>query len=140
MYLCPLSVDRHCRVEASQILTVLSLLALARDLPSRLHFTALTSLKAFKSVSIHKNNCFEKVRGMFLRNLPWVPAQRPLYFSTLFIPQLDGKVLKNPECPLRVDSQLPVVAFQSLMVLSPLPEANVLPSGPHATDQTLTLR
>jgi hypothetical protein len=39
---CPVRVDRHCRVEASQILTVLSSLALARDLPSGLKETDLT--------------------------------------------------------------------------------------------------
>jgi hypothetical protein len=65
VYLCPLSGDWHCPVEASQILTVLSSLVLARDLPSGLHFTVLTHLKAFKSVSMHKNNCFEKVRECF---------------------------------------------------------------------------
>ncbi len=70
---CPFRVDWHCPVEVSQILTVLSRLALARDLPSGLHVTALTSLKAFKSVSMHKNNCFEKARK-FLRNLPRVPV------------------------------------------------------------------
>jgi hypothetical protein len=72
------SVDWHCPVEASQILTEWSSLALARDLPSGLHATAVTDLKAFKSVSIHKNNCFEKSLGMFLRNLPCVPAHRTL--------------------------------------------------------------
>ncbi len=46
--------------DAPQIITVLSSLALARDLASGLHVTALTSLKAFKSVSMHKKNCFEK--------------------------------------------------------------------------------
>jgi hypothetical protein len=35
-----------------------------------LHVTALTFLKAFKSVRMPKNNCFEKARGMFLKNLP----------------------------------------------------------------------
>ena len=39
---CPLSVDTHCPVEASQILTVLSSLALARDLPSGLQTTERT--------------------------------------------------------------------------------------------------
>jgi hypothetical protein len=57
------SVDWHCPVEAFQILTVSTSLALARDLPSGLHVTSLTHLKAFKSVSMHKNNCFEKSRG-----------------------------------------------------------------------------
>jgi hypothetical protein len=94
--LCP-RVDRHCPVEASQILTVLSSLALARDLPSGLHFTVLTYLKAFKSVSMHKNNCFEKVRGMFLRNLPRVPAQRgPNLGARFCVPNPNRKVPPLP--------------------------------------------
>jgi hypothetical protein len=49
----------------------LSLLPLASDLVSGLHATALTALKAFKSVSMHKNNFFEKALGMMdVRNLP----------------------------------------------------------------------
>jgi len=59
------NVDTHVPVDASQILTVLSSLTLARDLPSVLHDTALTHLKAFKSVRMHKNNCFEKSREFF---------------------------------------------------------------------------
>ena len=66
----PLNVDTHCPVEVSQILTVSSSLTLDRDLLSGFHFTVLMSLKEFKSVSMHKNTCFEKVRGMFSRNLP----------------------------------------------------------------------
>ncbi len=56
--------------DAPQIITVMSSLALARDVPSGLHVTAWTYLKVFKSVSMHKNIFFEKARGMFLRNLP----------------------------------------------------------------------
>ncbi len=44
------------------------------------------------------------------------------------------------ECPLSVDWTCPVRASQILMVLSWLPLANAVPSGLHATDQTLCLR
>jgi hypothetical protein len=61
----------------------LSSLPLASDLASALHVTALTSLKAFKSVSMHKNNCFEKALGMMdVRNLPWVTGQGRLAFKS----------------------------------------------------------
>jgi hypothetical protein len=42
-------------------------------------------------------------------------------------------------CPLNVDRHLAVVAFQSLMVVSSLALADDVPSGLHATDQTLRL-
>jgi hypothetical protein len=45
-----------------------------------------------------------------------------------------------PVSPLSVVSESPVFVFQSLIVLSQLPLANVVPSGLHATDETLRLR
>ena len=39
-------------------------------------------------------------------------------------------------CPLRVACSLPVATSHSLIVLSLLPEASVLPSGLNATDET----
>jgi hypothetical protein len=48
----------------------LSLLPLASDFASGLNVTAFTALKAFKSVSMPKNNCLEKALGMVVRNLP----------------------------------------------------------------------
>ena len=44
------------------------------------------------------------------------------------------------ECPLNVESHFPVPEFQSLISLSKLPLAIVVPSGLHATDRTLRLR
>jgi hypothetical protein len=40
-------------------------------------------------------------------------------------------------CPFRVDWHLPVDVSHILTVLSPLPLATFVPSGDHATDQTL---
>ena len=57
-----------------------------------LHVTALTHLEAFKSVRMPKNNCFEKARGMFLKNLPWVTPQRRLARASRRLPYLDGFV------------------------------------------------
>jgi hypothetical protein len=59
--------------------------------------------------------------GMFLRNSAKLDASRRTYRA----------------CALRVDRQWPVSAFQSLIVLSSLPLANVVPSGLHVTDLTL---
>ena len=101
--------------DAPQILTVLSSLPLARELASGLHVTALTSLKAFKSV---KSACTK----------------------TIVLKQVRGKFWETyPECPLRVNTHWPVLVFQILIVLSPLPLAT-LPSGLHATEDTLRLR
>jgi hypothetical protein len=41
------------------------------------------------------------------------------------------------ECPVKVDAHWPVCALQSLIVLSSLALAMVVPSGLHATDLTL---
>ncbi len=98
---CPLSVDWHCRVETSHILTVLSFPALARDLPSGLHVTALTYLKAFKSARMHINNFLEKARGWFLRNIlrNLVPAsvadQRRQARASRRLPYLYGGVVAS---------------------------------------------
>ena len=54
-----------------------------------LHVTALTHLEAFKSVRMPKNNCFEKARGLFLKNLPWVTPQRREALSGGGVPELD---------------------------------------------------
>jgi hypothetical protein len=71
----------------------LSSLPLASDLASALHVTALTSLKAFKSVSMHKNNLFEKALGMMdVRNLLWVTGQGRYALTRLRVPDLDGVV------------------------------------------------
>ena len=40
-------------------------------------------------------------------------------------------------CPLRVACSLPVATSHSLIVLSQLPEASVLPSGLYATEHTV---
>ena len=73
--------------DAPHILTVLSSLPLASDLASALHVTALTSLKAFKSVSMHKNNLFEKALGMMdVRNLLWVTGQGRYALTRLRVP------------------------------------------------------
>jgi hypothetical protein len=68
----------------------LSSLPLASDLASALHVTALTSLKAFKSVSMHKNNCFENALGMMMvvRNLRWVTGQGGYALARLSVPDL----------------------------------------------------
>jgi len=81
--------------DAPHILTVLSLLPLASDLASALHVTALTSLKAFKSVNIHKNKCFEKALGMVVRNLPWVPGQVRHALTRVGVPELDRLVFAS---------------------------------------------
>ena len=79
--------------DAPQMLIVLSSLPLASDLASALHVTALTSLKAFKSVSMHKNNCFEKALGMMVvRNLPRVTGQCRLARASRRLPYLYGFV------------------------------------------------
>jgi hypothetical protein len=55
----------------------------------------LTSLKAFKSVNIHKNKCFEKALGMVVRNLPWVPGQVRHALTRVGVPELDRLVFAS---------------------------------------------
>jgi hypothetical protein len=74
----------------------LSSLPLASDLASGLHVTAFTSLKAFKSVSILKINCFEKALGMMLvRNSPWVTGQVRHALTRVGVPELDRLVFAS---------------------------------------------
>jgi hypothetical protein len=42
---------------------------------------------------------------------------------------LKARQLTSCECPLSVDSHVPVSTFQSLIVLSQLPVASLVPSG-----------
>jgi hypothetical protein len=111
---CPLSVDRHCPVEASQILTVLSSLTLVRDLPSGIHVTSKTHLKAFKSVSMHKNIFFKKVFEKLTRS-----AHSRRRWQTV-----------------NVDTHVPVDVSQILTFLSQLPLATCFPSGLKETLET----
>jgi hypothetical protein len=55
-------------------------------------------------------------------------------FAKLLVPKHRNRVYL---CPVSVDSQSPVFVFQSLMVSSLLPLANIVPSGLKVTDLTL---
>ncbi len=123
---------------APQIITVVSVLALTRDLSSGLHVTALTYLTVFKSVSMHQNNCFEKARWMFLRNLPWVPAQGR--HKERILKKKRNRIRKESysrECPLNVDWHVPVDVSQTFTLSSQLPLATCLPSGLKQTLETV---
>ena len=65
---------------------------------------------------------------------PKSPAARMLLFGLKLTHDI-------PVSPLSVvESESPGVTFQTLIVLSQLPLANVVPSKLHATDETLRLR
>ena len=81
--------------DAPQIFTELSSLPLASDFASGLNVTVLTSLKSFKSVSMHKKNCFEKALGMLVRNLPWVPGEVRHTLTRVGVPELDRLVFAS---------------------------------------------
>jgi hypothetical protein len=67
----------------------LSSLPLGSDFASGLNVTVLTSLKSFKSVNMHKKNCFEKALGMVVRNLPWVSGEVRHALTRVGVPELD---------------------------------------------------
>jgi hypothetical protein len=105
----------------------LSSLPLASDLASALHVTALTSLKAFKSVSMHKNNCFENALGMMMvvRNLRWVTGQGRYTLTRVCVPELDRIVFASTGyCPVgppchRVDPAFAMRWVSTLKQLRP---------------------
>ena len=81
--------------DGPQSFRVLSSLPLASDFASGLNVTVLTSLKSFKSVSMHKKNCFEKALGMLVRNLPWVPGEVRHTLTRVGVPELDRLVFAS---------------------------------------------
>ncbi len=74
---------------------VVSSLPLASDFASGLNVTVLTSLKSFKSVRMHKKNCFEKALGIVVRNLPRVSGQVRHVLTRVGVPELDRLVFAS---------------------------------------------